>query len=184
MASNNPYEAPQNNVITDSDITYGEINILSADGRLGRLRYFAYSLGVVILLYIAMGIGMGLASILPETASAIVIGILGLIAMVAIVYVSFVLMIQRLHDTNNTGWLSLIIFIPLVSIFLTLYLWFMPGTAEANRFGNPPPPSNKAAFIIVLVFAFIVIIGILAAIAIPAYDQYLIKAQEAGAQLP
>lgn len=183
MAETNPYESPKQNLVSDSMLEYGDIRILSADGRIGRLRYFAYSIGIVLALYLVMGISMGLATMLPESAGTIVTALITIVAAIAMVYISVVLIIQRLHDTDKTGWLSLIMLIPIVSIIFTFYLWFMPGSAEQNRFGNPPPP-NKTAILVVALIGIIIFIGIIAAIAIPSYNEYIQRAQEAATQAP
>lgn len=45
---------------------------------------------------------------------------------------------RRLHDMNHTGWWQLLSFLGIGT--LILLIWFMlPGTKDANRFGNPPP---------------------------------------------
>lgn len=45
---------------------------------------------------------------------------------------------RRLHDMNHTGWWLLLSFLGFGT--LILLVWFMlPGTKDANRFGNPPP---------------------------------------------
>ncbi len=183
MAETNPYESPKQNVITESMLEYGDVRILSAAGRIGRLRYFAYSIGIVLALYLAMGISMGLATLLPESAGTIISAIITIVAAIAMIYISIVLMIQRLHDTDKSGWLSLIMLIPIISIIFTFYLWFMPGSAEQNRFGNPPPP-NKSAVIVVALLGIVIFIGIIAAIAIPSYNEYVQRAQEAATQMP
>ena len=183
MAETNPYESPKQNVISDSMLEYGDVRILSAGGRIGRLRYFAYSIGIVMALYLAMGVSVGLATMLPESAGSIIIPLVTFVAAIAMIYISIVLMIQRLHDTDKSGWFSLIMLIPIVSIIFTFYLWFMPGSAEQNRFGNPPPP-NKTAIVVVALIGIIMFIGIIAAIAIPSYNEYIQRAQEAATQAP
>ena len=81
----------------------------------------------------------------------------------------------RLHDTERSGWLSLIIFVPLANFALL----FVPGTDGANRFGNKTAPNGSAAWVAIGVAVLIPVIGILAAIAIPAYQGYVTRAQSA-----
>ena len=79
---------------------------------------------------------------------------------------------------NLSGWFSLLALIPLVGL-----VWvFKGGTPGANRFGAPPPPNTLGVKIIACVFPLIFVIGILAAIALPAYQQYTVKARAAQAR--
>ena len=48
---------------------------------------------------------------------------------------------RRLHDLDQNGWFSVLIFIPYVNIFLMIYL-SMPGSPGKNRFGADPLTSH------------------------------------------
>ena len=50
----------------------------------------------------------------------------------------FTLVIRRLHDLNRSGKFAILLFIPVVSFFLMLYLIFAKGTDGENRFGADP----------------------------------------------
>ena len=39
----------------------------------------------------------------------------------------FAVIIKRLHDVGGTGWLSLLLFLPILNILLLLYLAIVPG---------------------------------------------------------
>ena len=87
--------------------------------------------------------------------------------MAALVF-SVITAIQRSHDMDWSGWTVLLTLIPLVGL-----IWvFKPGSAGANSYGAPPPPNTTGVKILALLLPAIVIIGILAAIAIPAYVDY------------
>lgn len=45
---------------------------------------------------------------------------------------------RRLHDIGWSGWTQLVMVIPIVNIFLLLFLVFKPGDKERNRYGYPP----------------------------------------------
>ena len=114
---------------------YVQDSALSAAGRFGRLSFLAWncllSLGLAVLIAIvapnlllelgsgSMGIGM----------------ILLVIIYIVALYFSFIFTIRRLHDRNHTGWLSLLILVPLVNIILGLYLVFAPGDDRQNSYG-------------------------------------------------
>ncbi|HCY64883.1 MAG TPA: hypothetical protein DHV59_19100 [Oxalobacteraceae bacterium] len=73
--------------------------------------------------------------------------------------------------------------VPLVNLILALYMIFGAGTPAENRFG-PRPAKNSRAVVIcgLLLPALIAVIGILAAIAIPAYQDYVVRAKAAQMQ--
>lgn len=43
---------------------------------------------------------------------------------------------RRLHDTDRTGWLQLVVLIPLIGLILIIY-WCVQSGKEPNRFGSP-----------------------------------------------
>lgn len=88
------------------------------------------------------------------------------------------LTIQRAHDFNTTGWLSILVLIPLVN----LIFWFIPGTGGENRFGLPTPPNRTSTVVVALIIPIVAAVGILAAIAIPAYQQYVQRAKATQAR--
>ena len=115
--THNPYTAPQANVASTHAKEYGEIKIFSARGRIGRIRYIGYSIGLTTLI-IALVLGIG-GAIGGNAAGVMLIG-----GWVMIVVFALVLSIQRAHDFNATGWLSMLALISLVNIIF----WFIPGT--------------------------------------------------------
>ena len=103
----------------------------------------------------------------------IILGIL----YIALIYFSFLFAVRRLHDRNHSGWLSLLMLVPLVNIAMALYLTFAKGDANENQFGLPRVTQTwekVLGWIYVLIFP----IGILAAIAIPAYQDYVQRADQ------
>lgn len=170
MQNRNPYAAPRTNVtLGDSTVEdYGEIRLFSPRGRIGRVRYIGYSIGLGLLTWIVVGIVAAIAAAIDQSAFLLVIGL----GYVAVLTVQFFLNIQRAHDMNATGWLSLLWLLP----FGVLVFWFWPGTPGENDYGKRPPP-NTTGVIVLTCLAPILIVGILAAIAIPAYQDYTIRAQ-------
>jgi uncharacterized membrane protein YhaH (DUF805 family) len=55
------------------------------------------------------------------------------------------LQIRRLHDLNQTGWLTLLCFVPLVSYGIGIYVSLWPGTDGENKYG--PKPLSRTNFI-------------------------------------
>jgi uncharacterized membrane protein YhaH (DUF805 family) len=167
MQNRNPYAAPQANVAGAQRGEYGEIRILSAAGRLNRVRYIGYSTALVFLLSVVIGIAAAAAG--PAAAGAVTIA--GYLAIIAI---SILLTIQRAHDFDQSGWLAVLALVPLVN----LIFWFIPGTQGENRFGKEPPPNTVGAIVVACLLPAIMIVGIVAAIAIPAYQDYVQRAAQ------
>lgn len=166
-AEHNPFVAPQAaledaQTLADSQFT---LNLFSPAGRIGRVRYLGYTMALSFLIMLVAGI-------VGALTTPILIG-LGYVAML---YAQFMLAIKRSHDFNTTGWASLLILIPLVNL---LFL-FVPGTDGPNRFGNKTAPNGRSGLIVIGLVLGIALIGIVAAIAIPAYQQYSQRAQAAA----
>ena len=176
MSVENQYQAPSSNVDQAVANEYGDVKIFSVSGRIGRIRYITYSIGFSILLLFVVGI-----------LSAIIIPIFGndpgaSVAAIALMYIPLYAMlimfgIQRSHDFNTSGWLSLITFIPLAP----LLFWFIPGTHGSNRFGNQPEPNSTGVWVgfIFCMLGIVMYIGVIFAVAIPAYQGYIEAAKQA-----
>jgi uncharacterized membrane protein YhaH (DUF805 family) len=168
----NPYAPPTARVedIHDRDATQ-PIRLWSARGRIGRLRYIAWSiLGSFAIMPVAFVAGL-LGAALGETV---------LYALLAVVYIAYfvffaLLTVQRCHDMDWSGWAALLVLIPLVA----LIFWFIPGTPGRNRFGAPPPPNPRGMAWIVAIPVLLFVVGIVAAVALPAYQQYVLRAKAA-----
>jgi uncharacterized membrane protein YhaH (DUF805 family) len=171
--STNPYQTPEGQLTTD-DLAYGDVKFFSPSSRINRLRYWAHSMlftFAMIGVFIVIGL---LAAFVSETLA---IG-LGVIAYIAMLVFSFILIIQRLHDLNKTGWMSLLAIIPLANIYLMVLLLFFKGTEGRNNYGLQTPPNKTWHWILAFSFpVLMVVIGILAAIALPAYQGYVERAQ-------
>lgn len=186
MTDSNPYATPNSAVEVDSNDGYAELNYHNARGRIGRMRYIAWSAGLGIIFYLVMlvaGLILGLAgassfltssgSVNPDifgsmTGIAFVV-VTGILYIAMFVYM-FRFTIKRCHDFNVSGWLSLLIFVPL----LPLIFWFIPGTDGENRYGLPTPPNTtgvKVLFWLTIGFVALAIIGMIAAIVVPMVAQ-------------
>ena len=85
-----------------------------------------------------------------------------------------------LGTPTGIGVVTVLALIPFVGL-----IWvFKGGTQGRNRFGAPPPPNGVGVIIGAWLLPVIAVIGILAAIAIPAYQQYTVKAKAAQAAKP
>ena len=175
----NVYQAPGADVVGQLE-EFDESSMFSSRGRAGRLRYFGYVLGFSFLAGMAIAFISGIALAMGEGKNAMGgwVALASLVIDVAVISISIIFIIKRLHDLDWTGWLSLLTFVPLVNIIFGLVLLFAPGTAGPNKYGPPPKAGSSAVIIIIGLFLFIAILGILAAIAIPAYQDYVHRAQQ------
>lgn len=185
--SDNPYSAPQTATSVQQEQDYYTPKVFSFSGRIGRLRFLAYSVvwslaiwGVLFVLSFVVGM---ITTVLGPLAATGLFVALGFLVYVLILIPIFVLAVRRLNDMNQSGWLSLLILLfPLYPIFW-LVLVFTPGTKGANRYG-PEPVENSVAVIIgafAMPLGSAFVIGIMAAVAIPAYQDYTARARVAEA---
>ncbi len=170
----NQYAAPAANVADIAPETgYAALDYFSANGRIGRLRYMAYLVGGGFLLNIATGVAAGIF----VAAAPGLLSVMNVVAWIPFTWWLVINGIKRSHDFNASGWWSAATLIPFASL-----IWlFVPGTQGANRYGPPPPPNTTGVKILAL-FAplfFVAIVGVLAAVAIPAYKDYIAKAHAA-----
>ncbi|RZU46756.1 uncharacterized membrane protein YhaH (DUF805 family) [Fluviicoccus keumensis] len=176
MDVQNPYQSPAGDTSpVSSDETYLP-QMFALKGRIGRLRYMAYSFGTSFVL-------MMIAAILAIAASAIKADKLMLLVVIAmyagIVVFTIALTVRRLNDMDRSGWLSLLFMVPLINLILWLVLMLAPGTPTANRFGLKPAPNTRGIVIAgLMVPVGIFLIGVLAAISIPAYQNYVTRAKQ------
>ena len=177
MASSNPYAPPRADVAdVPAEEAFQPVKIWSARGRVGRLRYLSYQ-GVAYLLVLVLAFIGGVAGAMLQSPS-LMVGLM-VVGLVPYLVLTVLLTIQRCHDMDWTGWASLLVLIPLVG----LLFWFVPGTPGANRFGGPPPPNGTGVKVLVWSgVVAMVLVGVLAAIALPAYQGYVQRARAAQAQ--
>lgn len=168
--NSNPYATPGSDVVRNNTQEYGDVRFFSATGRLGRLRYLAYLLAAMIVGGASISLLVAIASIFGKPA---VEGV-GIVAYGLILAVTLTLAVRRLHDFNVSGWVALALVVPMINVFFTLALWFIPGTDGTNRFGPKTPPNTTAVTVFGILMPLLVVGGgILAAVAIPAYQQYV-----------
>jgi uncharacterized membrane protein YhaH (DUF805 family) len=164
--SSNPYSPPRA-AVSDVEAVqeHQEIRMWSASGRVGRLRYLAYATG---------------ASLLAGLVAALVTGVLGQslgMVVVVLVYIAAIVFsilvgIQRSHDMDWSGWTVLLTIIPIVGL-----IWvFKRGSEGINSYGAPPPPNTLGVKILGLLLPILFVVGIVAAIVIPAYADFTRRA--------
>jgi uncharacterized membrane protein YhaH (DUF805 family) len=151
----NPYRAPAATV-ADAGHDTQPVKLFSISGRIGRARYIAYGFGLYFVFMFTAGV---VAGTLGDAGFALMA-----VAWLAMAVLGIMLTIQRCHDFNMTGWLSLVIVVPLANMMFL----FIPGTDGPNRFGAPTPANSIGVLIVAWLIPAVALAGIIAAIAIPA----------------
>lgn len=180
------------------DSSIETVRFFSFNGRIGRLRYFAYPIGVLLLILPVLFLGVAFF--------AVHLSIIGLITIcIGYIFYLFMLvlfMIRRLHDMDYSGWWVLVylvllpfsisqglhllsgalklvyLFLMLVNVGFFLILLFKGGTKSDNRYGPLPPPNSGWVIAGAWSYLFVGFFGgMLLAIAIPVYQDYIARAQ-------
>lgn len=174
----NPYSA-SDAAFTDSvpgAATY-EPKMLQMNGRIGRLRYLAYSVGLGLLLGIAL---LALTFLTGGSATGLII--VQVVYVIAGLATTIIVGRRRLHDLGHSGWPTIGLLIPIVNIFVALWIVFAPGKPDANEYGPPPGPNTTAIKVLALVLPVIAILAVIAAVSMPAYQSYVERAQQTNQQ--
>ena len=184
---NQPYQAPGADVAVATNDSY-QPKFMSLSGRIGRMRYFVYATGLTLLFYLVLGVGA--AILLPAFAGggesamgivAIVLAMVGLAAFIGMLIMTWGYMVRRLNDINASGWLSLLMLVPLANFILGLILLFKKGTDGGNDYGAAPVSNSggvKAAFAIMLLL-MVGYFGVVMPISLQKYAEYTQRAQQA-----
>lgn len=182
----NPYRspaAPLQDLHTPDPGTPYSPRIFAMDGRIGRIRYIVY--GFIVQLVVTVAAGMVAALALPAVTGRSDADVLAIPLMVAIyapiLITALVLARRRLNDLDLSGWVALLLLVPLANFILVLVLLFWPGSKGANRFGPRPVP-NSGALVFFGLLVPLALVAALAAVAIPAYQEYVKRAQAGQVQ--
>jgi uncharacterized membrane protein YhaH (DUF805 family) len=172
MTDQNPYTTPEASLVVDTADTYQPV-IFSFSGRLGRLRYLAYLTGLYLVTGLVLLPIMG--GISAASAGTQDIGVFAILLM-SVAYIAMLVFVltfgkRRLNDVDKSGWWMLLFFVPIANLIMSLYMMFAPGTNGANNYGPAPTENPLGVKILGLFFPIISLIGIVAAIVIPALNQ-------------
>lgn len=162
-----PYAPPRANV-GEALPPFATLKPFSAEGRIGRLRFLAWTMVLSLVTLPIVGvfalIALGLVSG-DSTTGLILGGILAVFLFLGFMIVSILFSVQRLHDIGWSGWLWLLNLVPFVGSFFPLVMMVVPGNAGANRYGPPPPPNSTAVKVLcslwIVFFALIFAGGLL-----------------------
>jgi len=147
-----PYAPPRASV-GEPVAEYGELKVFGIQGRLGRLRYLAWTLVLMIASLFVIGLCAMVMSV-----SLIGGGLLMTVASAAAFVVLIQIGVRRLHDMGWSGWLILLSLLPYIGSVFFLLMILLPGNKSANQYGAPPPPNTRS--IKVLAWLWILFIAV------------------------
>lgn len=190
---NQPYQAPVSDVAAAAQEQTYHPKMFSASGRIGRMRYFVYGAVMSVIFYGVLAIAMGIIAAVSggleqaqQGGGVVILGFLYFAMIIALLVFSVIFMVRRLNDFNASGWLSLLLLVPIANLIMMLLLLFKKGSPSGNDYGPAPVPNSgrvKGVFAVMLVLWVLFFVGgIVAAISIPAYQDYMQRA-EAGQQM-
>lgn len=116
-------------------------------GRTGRLGYL---LGVlyIVAAYVSLIVFYALENFaftqsstssigsLLGTVVNVIVFLLGAVFVITIIPVSIGMQIRRWHDLGHSGWLVLLGFVPFANLVIFVFMFFVPGMAEPNQYGE------------------------------------------------
>jgi uncharacterized membrane protein YhaH (DUF805 family) len=182
--NHSPYQTPESQIVDPAKVEFEAIQVFSLSQRIGRVRYLAYNFVAMLVASVVIGIiGSLLLAVLTEGMSVdtTYFAIFTVVFYVVPLTITFIISARRLHDLNSSGWLALLLLIPVINLLFVLYLLFAPGSKGANDYGLPPKPNTAVTWFVGL-FAPFAIVALLAAIAIPAYNEYSERANSVQTQ--
>ena len=99
------------------------------NGRARRKEYWMYTL-ISTLISIVLSI--------IDTALGFQIGVIGILYSLFVFIPGIAVSVRRLHDVNKSGWMLLLIFLPIIGWIWLLVLNATEGTIGENKFGLDP----------------------------------------------
>ncbi len=167
MTAQNPYSAPGATLDDGSNALYNP-KIFSFSGRIGRMRYLAYSFGITFLVIFMVTLVTALLTAGDDGGIVNMLGMaLLIVAYVAVFLLSLGFARRRFNDLDRSGWWMLAFLVPLVNLLASIYLLFFPGSDGPNRFGPAPTENSTGVLIAGWAAPALFVIGIVAAIALP-----------------
>lgn len=158
-----PYAAPRS-AVSEPLPAFGTLRVFTTDGRIGRLRYLAWSL----VLLLAMGVLFAVAGALMTASTTLGFVLMGLVGLLTL-GLSVMIGVQRLHDLGWSGWWYLLNLVPIVGYVFPFLMLGLPGSDGPNRFGSPPPPNSRSVTWLAWGWIVVILLGIAAAVLVPSY---------------
>ncbi len=147
-------------VPTAADAATYQPRLFQLNGRIGRARYLAYAIVPFVLVAVPGAIEVALPGTIQSAHP------FAGTAFTALVLATFLLGRRRLHDLNRNGWLALMLLVPIVNLFIALWLLLAPGTAGINDHGPAPAPNTRGVNLVAWLLPVAVMVPLAAAAAL------------------
>ena len=110
-------------------------NYANFNGRARRSEFWYF----MLVNFIVLAVFNILAGVLGSMSStlATILGLVGLVYNLAVIVPSIAVGVRRLHDTGKTGWMYLLMLVPIAN-FYCLYLMTIDSDAGDNEYGPNP----------------------------------------------
>ncbi|MFW2148589.1 DUF805 domain-containing protein [Acinetobacter sp. TY1] len=165
----NPLDTPFGNTTPQSINNSSSDSPLSPSGRFTRLSFLAWnfilamSFSCIFTILFSLGLtGYAISAVQDPTNSfshplTIISILLAVLLCIAFIASIIIICIRRLHDLNKSGWLALLIFIPLIGTIFSIYIFVARGTKERNAYGAFRPTEQAEKFLGYLYLAFMAV---------------------------
>lgn len=170
MTANNPYAAPESTDAPQMSVNEYADSLFTHQGRIGRMRYFVYGsvvtlavmavLAAAALVLFLVGGLLSLIGLPVEVLSGIGILIGVVLYIAAIVQLFRWVLLRRLHDLSLSGWMALLMLIPLVGSIFALYVLFAPSKQEENQWGTPPGENPQWVKVLFWIFIGLTVLSV------------------------
>ncbi len=125
------------------------IPIFSFEGRTRRSQWWAIRVFAFVVICMGYAVLAPWWPPLPQPAGLIV-ELLCLPVLLAAMWIDLAAMVRRWHDRDKSGWMSLVMLIPILGpLWILIECGFLDGTPGSNRFGPSPKetPDHAAAMV-------------------------------------
>jgi len=175
MTTNNLYNAPKSDLTSTRRTSPNQSKIFTTIGRIGRLRYLAYTM----VCYLALSVAKVTHEILQKNkVNSDIESVLFELAWIPfLISIAFLVVFakRRFNDLNKPSWYCLLVLAPLVNIIVILMLSFSAGENVENQYGPPPSANPLSVTIAGLVMAIATILGLLTTVILPTFYYVILK---------
>lgn len=112
--------------------------LFSAKGRISRRIFWLFLLAITALRICMAYIDIAFGTYDYEYDFGLFSTVFTFLSAIPIIFVS----IKRFHDRADSGWNTVMLFVPILNLFFGFMLAFMPGTNGPNKYGPDPRKSH------------------------------------------